>query len=172
VPDLVYLDTTVLVRWATAVSGSPHDRDQRGRQALEALISGAKQLGGSPITVAEFTSVLHDHVRSQEVWAEYFDATDATACMQQLMRWLADGVIVIRPLGRGAFEMGMAYVGMVSAHGRKMQCWDAIHLFEACRWARDAGEMVTIATSDNDFAKTIKLFPEFGAYVDVLDVTV
>jgi hypothetical protein len=168
VADLIYLDTTALMRWATAVSGSADDRDERGRQTLEKLLSGAKQIGGSPITIAEFASVLHDHVRLDE--KPYFNAGDATSCMQRSMKWLADGSIVIRPLGRTAFEMGMAYVQMVSAQGRKMQCWDAIHLYEACRWARDVGEMVTIATSDKDFAKTIKLFPEFGTYVDVLDV--
>lgn len=32
-------------------------------------------------------------------------------------------------------------------------------------------ETVTIATSDNDFAKTIKLFSEFGDHVTVRDVT-
>lgn len=159
------------MRWATATAGSPEARDKRGRQTLEALISGTEQVGGSPITVAEFTSVLHDCVRCKESWASYFEATDADACMQQFMKWLADGGIAIRPLGRSAFEMGMAYVEMVSARGRKMQCWDAIHLYEACRWARDTCDMVTIATSDNDFAKTIKLFPEFGRCVDVLDVT-
>lgn len=170
-PDLVYLDTSALMRWSAAVSGSPDDRDERGRVALEALIAGDDQLGGSPITVAEYTSVLHDYVRSQEEWATYFEASDAEACMRQFMKWLADGSITIRPLGRTAFEMGMAYVAMVSAHGRKMRGWDAIHLYEACRWARDTRETVKIATSDNDFAKTIKLFPEFGDHVEVLDVT-
>jgi hypothetical protein len=76
-----------------------------------------------------------------------------------------------RPLGRRTFEMGMAYVGMVSAHGRRMRGWDAIHLYEACRWAREAGEKVTLATSDKDFGKTIDLFPEFGNFVDILDTT-
>jgi hypothetical protein len=170
VTDLVYLDTSALMRWATGICGSPDERDERGKQALEALVAGSQQLGGSPITIAEFTSVLHDHVRSDKEWASYFEAEDATSCMQQFMMWLADGTIAIRPLGRTAFEVGMAYVEMVSARGRKMRCWDAIHLFEACRWARDAGTMVTIATSDGDFAKVITLFPEFSTYVDVLDV--
>lgn len=171
VADLVYLDTTALMRWATAIGGSPQERDERGRQALEALVNGPKQLGGSPVTIAEFTSVLHDHVRGDKEWASYFEAADATSCMQQFMKWLAEDVIIIRPLARNAFEVGMAYVEMVSDRGRKMQCWDAIHLYEACRWAREAAQTVTIATSDDDFAKTIKLFPEFGKYVDVLDVT-
>ena len=89
---------------------------------------------------------------------------------QQFMKWLADECIRIRPLGRRAFEIGMAYVTSTCPDGAGMRGWDAIHLYEACRWAREARE-VTIATSDNDFAKAIKLFPEFGNYVDILDTT-
>jgi hypothetical protein len=159
------------MRWALAIGGSPEARDIRGRDALEALISGPQQLSGSPITIAEFTSVLHDAVRTQETWASFFGVSDADRCMAQFMTWLADESIRVRPLGRQAFEMGMAYVTSVSRMGRRMRGWDAIHLYEACRWAREAGERVTIATSDDDFAKAIKLFPEFGNYVVVLDTT-
>ena len=67
--------------------------------------------------------------------------------------------------------MGMAYVTMVSGQGRRMRGWDAIHLDEAARWARDVGEKVTVATSDDDLEKAIGLFPEFGTYLAVLDVT-
>lgn len=170
VADLVYLDTSALMNWALATSGSPEERDERGRKAIEALVSGPEQVGGSPITIAEFTSVLYDHVRSTEAWASYFEAPDADRCIKQFMTWLSDDTIRIRPLGRRAFEMGMAYVSMVSASGRRMRGWDAIHLYEACRWARDTGQKVAIATSDKDFEKTIALYPEFGVYVDVLNV--
>jgi predicted nucleic acid-binding protein len=169
--ELVYLDTSALMRWACATSGSPDPKDELGRETLEALVAGPAQLGGSPITVAEFTSVLHDHVRSQEPWAAYFGSEDADRCMKKFMAWLAEGAIEIRPLGRRAFEMGMAYVSSVSARGRKMRGWDAIHLYEACRWARESGQRVKLATSDKDFRKTIELFPEFGDYVDVLHTT-
>lgn len=172
VADFVYLDTSALMRWAAAVSGSPKDRDKRGQRKIESLIAGNDKLAGSPITVAEYTSVLYDFVRSQEEWASFFDASDADACTEQFMKWLADGSIAIRPLGRRAFEMGMAYVGMVAKQGRKMRGWDAIHLYEACRWAREVEQKVVLATSDKDFAKMIALFPEFGEYVDVVDVTI
>ena len=171
VADLIYLDTSALMRWALATGGSPEDRDLRGCQALEELISGPQQLSGSPITIAEFTSVLHDAVRSEKPWASFFEASDADRCTEQFMKWLADECIRIRPLGRRAFEIGMAYVTSTSRMGRGIRGWDAIHLYEACRWAREAGEKVTIATSDDDFAKAIKLFPEFGNYVDILDTT-
>jgi hypothetical protein len=85
--------------------------------------------------------------------------------------WLADETVNIRPLGRRAFEMGMAYVGMVAAQGRRMRGSDAIHLYEACRWARECGAEIVLATSDRDFQKTITLFPEFGQLVRVLDTT-
>jgi hypothetical protein len=78
-------------------------------------------------------------VRTQEALGSYFEAADADRCAKQFMEWLADETVNIRPLGRRAFEMGMAYVGMVAAQGRRMRGWDAIHLYEACRWARECG---------------------------------
>lgn len=169
--DFTYLDTSALMRWASATSGSPSDRDERGRKAVDRLLAGPSQVGASPVTIAEYTSVLFDHVRSQEDWASFFDAKDADRCTEQFMKWLSDGSITVRPLGRRAFEMGMAYVGMVGKTGKKMRGWDAIHLYEAGRWARDLGQKVAIATSDKDFEKMIKLYPEFGDYVEVIDVT-
>lgn len=171
VGELVYLDSSALMRWAAATGGSPHDRDERGRKKLESLLGGSDELGASPITIAEFTSVLHDFVRTDKDWGSFFEAGDADTCMRQVMEWLAEGAVTIRPLGRRAFEMGMAYVSMVAAQGQRMRGWDAIHLFEATRWARDAERRVTLATSDTDFKKTIELFPEFGQRIDVLDVT-
>lgn len=159
------------MRWAVALGGSPFDRDERGRQKVEALIAGQQELGASPITIAEFTSVLHDHVRTDEAWGSFFKASDADECTKRFMEWLATGSLRVRPLGRRAFEMGMAYVAMVAEHGRRMRGWDAIHLYEAARWARDAQSRVTIATCDDDFVKVIELFPEFREHLDVLDVT-
>jgi hypothetical protein len=115
--------------------------------------------------------VLYDHVRSDESWASYFEAIDADRCIKQFMEWLADDTITIRPLGRRAFEMGMAYAGAVAAQGRRMRGWDAIHLYEACRWARETGEQVVLATSDHDFQKAVNLFPEFGNFVRILNTT-
>lgn len=87
------------------------------------------------------------------------------------MQWLADGEIKVRSLGPKAFEMGMAYVASASReHSRKMKAWDAIHLYEACRWSRELNQQIAIATADNDFEKFIELFPEFGKHVRVLDV--
>jgi predicted nucleic acid-binding protein len=170
-PDLIYLDTSALMRWACAAAGSPDVRDQSGKETLETLLHGPDRVCGSPITVAEFTSVLHDHVRTNEAWGAYFDAGDADQCMKQFMGWLANDTVAIRGLGRRAFEMGMAYVAMVARKGRRIRGWDAIHLYEACRWAREAGSQVVLATSDDDFQKTIELFPEFGRFVRVLNTT-
>lgn len=159
------------MRWACAASGSASARDHRGQAALDGLLAGSQELCGSPITVAEYTSVIYDHVRTTEEWGAYFGPDDADRCVKQFMQWLADETLTIRPLGRRAFEMGMAYVSSVAARGRRMRGWDAIHLYEACRWAREIGEQVVLATSDPDFQKTVKLFPEFGTFVRVLDTT-
>jgi hypothetical protein len=159
------------MRWACAASGSTDARDHGGKLVLDGLLAGSQEVCGSPITVAEYTSVIYDHVRTSEFWGAYFESEDADRCVKEFMQWLADERLTIRPLGRRAFEMGMAYVSSVAARGRRMRGWDAIHLYEACRWARETGEQVVIATSDSDFQKTVNLFPEFGTFVRVLDTT-
>lgn len=170
-PDHVYIDSSALMRWASAVAGSPDAREQRGRKAFEALIEGPAHLCASPITVAEYTSTLYDAVRSQEQWAVHFTAEDADRGMEQFMQWLADEQIRIRPLGTRAFEMGLAYVNDLSREGRRMRGWDAIHLYEACRWARELGLQVRLATSDSDFTKIIEHRSAFARYVEVIDTT-
>lgn len=147
----------------------PRDRD--GCLHLEELLAGTAEVKGSPVTIGEYTSVLYDHVRTNEEWGAFFKANHADACMKQLMEWLSDGSLAIRPLGRRAFEMGMAYVGSAAALGRRMRGWDAIHLYEACRWSREAGQVVNIATTDSDFEKALSLFPEFGQFVKIIDTT-
>jgi hypothetical protein len=159
------------MRWACATSGSPDPRDARGHATLDALIAGPGELCGSPITVAEYTSVLYDYVRTNAEWGAYFEAADADRCMKTFMEWLATDTLKIRPLGHRAFEMGMAYVGAVAAQGRRMRGWDAMHLYEACRWARETEAQVVLATSDSDFQKVIGIYPEFGRFVRVLDTT-
>ena len=169
--DLIYLDSSALMRWACGASGSTVRRDLDACQHLEELLAGTGEVKGSPITIAEFTSVLYDHVRTNDEWGAFFGAEHADACMKQLMEWLSDGSIVISPLGRRAFEMGMAYVGSAAALGRRMRGWDAIHLYEACRWSREVGHIVNIATTDSDFEKTLSLFPEFGRFIQVINTT-
>lgn len=171
VADYVYIDSSALMRWASAAAGSPAAREQRGRKALEALISGPAELCASPVTVAEYTSTLYDAVRAQEEWAAHFQAEDADRGMEQFMQWLADGAIHIRPLGTRAFEIGLAYVNDLSREGRRMRGWDAIHLYEACRWARELGVQVGLATSDSDFSKVLAQRPAFAAYIEVIDTT-
>jgi hypothetical protein len=168
----VYLDSSALMRWALAIGGSTETRDCRGCEVLKELEASGQPLVASPITIAEFTSVLHDAVRTEKPWGAFFELSDADQCTETFMRWLADGAIEIRPLGRRAFEMGMAYVAMVAREGRRMRGWDAIHLYEACRLAREGGVPVTLATSDGDFAKILELFPEFARFVQILDTTV
>ena len=171
--DYIYLDTSALGRWACGTAGSPAARDQAGKANLEGLIAGDDYLVGSPITIAEFSSVLHTLVRENQDWGGAdFDLEAADAVEAQLMQWLAGGEIKIRDLGPKAFEMGMVYVASANReHARKMRAWDAIHLYEACRWSRELDQQIAIATSDKDFAKFIELFSEFGKHVRVLDIT-
>lgn len=171
-PDLVYLDTSALVRYALAINGSPEQRDQTGKQTLRGLLESDARLGASPITLAEFSSVIYTHLRDNAGWLTKFDEAAVDRADTELMTWIATGAVRVRNLGARALEMGMSYVGAASReHGRKMKAWDAIHLYEACRWSRESGEQVVIATADSDFQGFLDVFPEFTEHVSLLDTT-
>lgn len=171
--DRVYLDASALVAHALGSNGSPDPRDQNGARALRELIDGQERVAASPITLAESSSVLYTHMRKTEDWFNGFNQPQVDAAETELMSWIATGALRVRNLGSRAFEMGMSYVAAASReHGRKMKAWDAIHLYEACRWSREHDEQVVIATADTDFAGFLEVFPEFDKHVRLLDTTV
>jgi hypothetical protein len=45
-------------------------------------------------------------------------------------------------------------------------------MYEACRWSRELGRMVTIATADSDFAAIGDIWPEFTRFVQLKDLSV
>ena len=170
-PDHVYLDASVVVHYALGINGSPEQGDQKGEQGLQALLDSDARLGASPVTVAEFSSVMYTKLRDGAGWLAGFDEAAVDRADAAFMRWIATGRVRIRPLGARAFEMGMAYVSSASRQQRKMKAWDAIHLYEACRWARELNEQVVLATADKDFTRFLEVFPEFGKQVRLLDTT-
>src|SRR4051794_15405475 len=114
VPDYIYLDTSALIGWVCGLHGSKESRDRACMKHIEALISGDPVLVASPITLAEFSTVLHSLVRDQRGWRKSFDLKAADDAEGKLMRWLAEGDIKVRNLGSRAFEMGMVYVASAS----------------------------------------------------------
>lgn len=168
----MYLDTSAIVRYALAINGSPHQRDQTGQQTLRDLLDSDATIVASPITLAEFSSVMYTHLRDTTDWLGAFDEEAVDRAEKELMTWISTGRVRVRNLGARAFEMGMSYVGAASReHARKMKAWDAIHLYEACRWSREIGEQVIIATADSDFQGFLDVFPEFCQHVRLLDTT-
>ena len=171
--DRVYLDTSALVSYALGLCGSPDARDQKGKQAIEGLLTSDDKLAASPITLAEFSSVMYTYLRSSEGWLTQLGEADVDQAEADVMGRIATGSIRVRNLGPRAFEMGMSYVGAISReYQRKMKAWDAIHLYEACRWARETDEQVVIATADSDFKGFLDVFPAFCKHVRVVNTTV
>jgi hypothetical protein len=149
-------------------------RLRRLREARRAaLVASDASIACSPVSLAEFTSTLWSIVRSGKTELAHFDTTAANGAVERLMSLVSTGRIRVNNLQPGAFAIGMA---IVAAGTREKQCslrtWDAIHLHEACQWSRMIGQQVTIATTDADFRNAIDVFPEFGRYVDVRDLTV
>jgi hypothetical protein len=173
VADRVYLDTSALLRWAFYLGGSPLPNDSIGHATMELLLSSDAVLAASPITLIEVASNINGKVRATDEWYSGFDAAKAEKVRAQLMSQMACGRILGRNLGARAFEMAMMYVTQVTQlAGAKLLAWDALHLYEAVRWSLELDDDVTvkIATSDSDFGRFLEVLPEFGEYVEVLDV--
>lgn len=173
-PDNVYLDTSAVLRWAFCVGGSPLPRDKAGHDTMERLLAGDHVLVVSPITLIEVTTNLVDKVRDLNGWYAGYDAPQAEATIAALMRHLGSGGrIRARSLSPRAFEMAMMWVAeAVRIRGSRLKAWDALHLSEAVRWARELGEgqVVKLATSNSDFEDFLRVLPELRAHVVVLNV--
>lgn len=170
--DGVYFDANTLVYWALGRAGSTKSEEQRCSTAFDALVDGPDSLAFSPLTLAEFTSVLWSLVRSGKPQLSYFDEAQAGIALEHLMRLIASSRIRVHNLHPRAFEVGMAVVGAgTREHGQAFRAWDAIHLFEACQWARTIDRSVVLATTDSDFRRIIATFSEFGRYVTLRDMT-
>ena len=168
--DVIYFDSNLLVYWAAGRSGSQEPRDRQSTANVEHIVKGNSALYLSPLTLVEFNSVLYKLVRQKQGPYSQIDSTAAASAEQQLMKWIADKRIVVPQLGQRAFEVGMSYVASATRqHGRRVYAWDAIHLFEVCRLARQLDTRVVLATSDSDFASLLEIFPEFNTYVELRD---
>jgi hypothetical protein len=170
--DAVYFDANPVLYWALGKAGSAKPTEQNCAAAFDALVDGGDSLACSPVTLAEFTSTLWSVARSGKEDVGYFDAPAAASAVERLMTLIGSGRIKVNNLRPRAFEVGIAIVGVGSREKQKtFNAFDAIHLYEACQWARVMGRKVVIATSDSDFSNIIATFPEFGRYVEVRDLT-
>lgn len=170
VPKTIYFDANMLAYWAAGRAGSADPQDQAAHRNVETLVKGDDALYLSPLTLLELNSTLYKLVRRAEEPHASFSMDDASDAEQQLMSWIAGGRFDVRPLAPRAFEVGMSYVAAATRKaGRRVHGWDAIHMFQACRLARELGHTVVIATADGDFSTLVDVFPEFGDLVEIHD---
>jgi hypothetical protein len=172
VPDPTYLDANPLIYWAAGFAGSSEPRDRAGYEGLETTFASKDPLALSPITLGEFSSGLYKLVRRKDEPHEFFTNDHAIAAEQRVMDLLASGRVKGRTLGARAFEVGMSLVATATReHGRNVHVWDAIHIYEACRWSRELSRVVTIATADSDFAALSDIWPEFTRFTQLKDLS-
>jgi predicted nucleic acid-binding protein len=172
VAEAVYFDSNTLVYWALGRSGSSKADEQRCASAVEALVDGDDSLACSPLTLTEFTSTTWSAVRSGASELRHFGEPELNAALERLMQLLASGRIRAHNLHPRSFEVGLGIVAAGTREkGRAFRAPDAMHLFEACQWARVIDRQVVVATTDSDFHNMLAAFPEFGRYVDLRDLT-
>lgn len=169
-PEAIYFDANTLAYWAAGRAGSVDPQDKAAYSNVEMLVQSDNDLYLSPLTLLEFNSTLYKLVRRGETPHAFFGAQHASDAEAQLMTWVSTRRIEVPQLGERAFEVGMSYVAAATRqYGRRVHGWDAIHMFQACRLARQLGHSVVIATADGDFTTLMEAFPEFARLVEIRD---
>lgn len=172
VPDAYYFDANPLIYWALGRAGSSEAYEQTSAANFERLVANGDSLACSAPTLAEFMSTVWSVVRSEKPKVNFFGEAEANSAMESLMGLMGNGRLRVQNLHPRAFEVGIAVVAAGTREQKgAFRAWDAIHLFEACQWARTIDQEVIVATADSDFSNIIAAFPEFGTYVSVLDLT-
>jgi len=164
-----YFNTNPLVSWAESKAPSPDPRSSKIGRCVEQLVNDPASITAvSEITLVEFHNKLCDHWRASET--PQYDSAWADSVQAELMRWIADGQLVVLNQPPKLIEKAIAYVTFATReHGRRLKAWDAVHLFHASDWARDQGQKVNLVTSDADFPSILDVYPEFKEFVNILD---
>jgi hypothetical protein len=169
-----YLDANGVVCWCDARVSVPAELDLKVAAVIEGLVNGSDATAISEITLLEIHSILHVHIRDSA--RPQHDNAWAESSMDEVMRWLAEGRVVVRPLATKMAEMAMVNIEQVSrlqaALGvpLKIRAWDAAHIYEALRWSRELGAKVTIVTGDKDIQAVVREEKAFGAHLEILDL--
>ncbi len=163
-----YLNTNPFVKWAETKAGSSDHRVRKIGEFTERLMSNPAAVRVvSEITIAEVLSRICILWRSPD---KSCDQAWAQGVQDQLMTWISDGRIEVLPLPSKVIEKAVLYVITATReHARNLRSWDAAHLYHAAEWSKRIGQKVNMVTNDSDFQKILEVYPEFAAYVEIVD---
>lgn len=160
-----YLDANPLLRRAEALR--PENAQARCTTVsanFEALESDSGNVWAmSEVTLIEYHSNISGILRDSNAQRAAFDEAWAREAQALLMERIRDRRIQMLDLSPKAFEAAMRLISRATAeHSRFLDSWDAVHLHQAGRWARERGERVLIVTNDRHFRNFFEVFPEFS----------
>ena len=168
-----YLDANGLLRWAGAMVATPTARDSRIGGVVGALIDGLEITAMSETTMLEVHSNILKDCRDNSLPAH--DQAWADRAVREIMVRLEDGRLTMLPVPPKLAEMAMANIELTSrlqtpaGVSLKIRAWDAAHLYQAVRWARQINGVVTLVTSDADLLRAATIEPAFNRHLAVLD---
>jgi hypothetical protein len=168
-----YLDSNPLLRWAEAKRPAVAEaRCLRVEAVLNSWFeSQSDTVAASEVTLIEVHSNLYSIWRDTKEARSAFDDGWLNDVQTALMGLIESGDLVLLALSPKAFELAMRYIGIAAdEHRRYLDSWDAVHLHQAERWARDAESVVQFVSSDGGLANFFDLFPELGQCVELHDI--
>ncbi len=160
-----YFDANPLLRWAEAQASDADARCKRIAGEVNRLITHADNINAiSEITIVEYQSNLFNWNRDSK--KTQFDLEKVEHCFNQLMLWIDQGKIEVLKQPAKLIEKSIAYIRTAAIEKAcSLRSWDALHLCQACDWAKKTRAIVNIVTNDPAFYKFIEVFPGFTAHV-------
>ena len=166
-----YLDTSVIVSWATASVSPSEPIDSRARTRVNELLAlPSCEVAVSELTLIEYTNKVYTLWRAPE--RQQLDESWAEESISALMGKIADRRLQVVQTPPKAAEHALTLVKMATRDRRaNFRAWDAVHLINATSWAltRDPPSTLLV-TTDSDFRKFVEHYQGFKAYIEIEQV--
>lgn len=166
-----YLDANPLLRRAEALRpASADERCVNVASTFDSLEAGGEHIWAmSEVTLIEFHSNVARILRDTHPARAAYDEAWAQEAQALVLERVRDARIEMLPLSPKAFEVAMRFITRATVeHSRYLDSWDAVHVHQAERWARDTGDKVNIVTGDRHFRNLFEVFPEFGRSLELV----
>ena len=166
-----YLDANPLLRRAEALRPpAAESRCLTVAANFAALEEDAENVWAiSEVTLIEYHSNVSSILRDSSPHRAAYDEAWAREAQALVLERVRDGRLQMLPLSPKAFEVAMRFITRATReHSRYLDSWDAVHVHQAERWARDTGDRVKIVTNDKDFRRLFEVFPEFSRTLELV----
>lgn len=135
------------------------------------LLDTSRKAVVSDLGMLEFQNTLAKLVRNADPGHSGFDLEWLQAATTDVMDRIANDEVEVVVTPAKSYERAGALVTLATReHGRAFGSWDTIHILTAAEIGFERKTVVDLVTSDQGLAGFVDLYPQFGKYVNVIQV--